>query len=37
MRYILAGLILMIPLAFIVGYLAGTMENYLWEKEDNDL
>lgn len=37
MRYILAALILMLPLSFLLGYFAGSLENYLWEKEDNDL
>lgn len=36
MRIILAALIVMIPLSFLLGYFAGSLENYLWEKEDNE-
>lgn len=37
MKFLLAALILMIPMAFLLGYFAGSMENYLVEYEDNDL
>lgn len=34
MKFLLVALILMIPIAFLIGYFAGTMEKYLWEIED---
>lgn len=37
MRFLLVALILMIPMAFLIGYFAGAMENYLVEYEDDDL
>ena len=36
MRFVIAALILMIPMAFLLGYFAGSLENYLWEKEDEE-
>lgn len=36
MKYILAGLILMLPMSFIAGYLAGTLEDYLFEQGDDE-
>ena len=36
MRYIIAGLILMLPLSFIIGYWAGSLQDYLWEQEDDE-
>ena len=37
MKYILAALILMIPMAFLLGYFAGSMQDFLYERgEDYD-
>lgn len=36
MRVIIAALILMIPLSFMLGYWAGSLQDYLWEQEDDD-
>lgn len=37
MRFLLAALILMIPMAFLLGYFAGSMQDILYEREDDDL
>lgn len=37
MRFLLAALILMLPISFLLGYFAGTMEDYLFEEDDNEL
>lgn len=36
MRVIIAALILMIPMAFLLGYFAGAMQDFLYEREDDD-
>lgn len=37
MRFLLAALILMIPIAFLLGYFTGKMQDILYEREDDDL
>ena len=36
MKFLIAGLILMLPMAFLMGYFAGQMEDYLFEREDDE-
>lgn len=36
MKFILAGLILMIPMAFLLGYFAGSMQDFLYERENDE-
>lgn len=36
MRFIIAALILMIPMAFLIGYFAGSMQDFLYERGEDD-
>lgn len=36
MRFLLAALILMLPISFLLGYFAGSMQDFLYEREEYD-
>jgi hypothetical protein len=36
MRFLIAGLILMLPVCFLLGYFAGAMQDILYEREEED-
>lgn len=36
MKFLLVALILMIPMAFLLGYFAGSMQDFLYEREDDE-
>lgn len=37
MKFLIAGLILMLPVCFLLGYFAGSMQDFLYEREDEEL